>query len=140
MKIRVVMCLIMVGCAVLSFCGCSSEKGDAALMDSASSSNPESAIFIAASMGDVTKLKSLLEADPTLVDVYGPNGKSPLHDAAAAGQNAAVKYLLEKGADPLVADEDGNTAIGTALGNLHKDTAKIIEDAMTQKGGGVVAQ
>ena len=131
--IRVLVCLAFVSGLAVFFSGCGAKEDVA--MDQGSSSS-EQDIFIAASTGNVARLKTLLTADPTLIDAYGPNGKSPLHDAALAGQNAAVKYLLEQGADPMLADEDGNTAIGAALGNLHKDTAKIMQDAIAQKGGG----
>ena len=134
--IRLFMCLILVSFVAVAVSSCSSKSAEDVATAQGASGKPEQEIFIAASTGDMAKLKSLISTDPTLIDAYGPNGKSPLHDAAAEGKNEAVKFLLEKGADPMVKDEDGNTAIDIALGNLHKDTAKLMQDAAASKGGG----
>ena len=95
---------------------------------------PEEQIMQAAGKGDMTALESLLASDATLVDALGMNGMTPLHAAAATGQNAAVKYLLESGADPLAEDENSGTPLNAARVEGHADTAQIIEDWIA--GGG----
>ena len=89
----------------------------------------------AASKGDVKTLKAVVDADPSLMELRGIDGMTLLHCAASVGANDCVKYLLEKGADPMVEDDNSNTSIAAALSNNHKDTAKILEDAAKQRGG-----
>ena len=57
-------------------------------------------IFEAAALGDVDRLHDLLEADPGLVNAYAADGFFPLGLAAFFGHEAAVRLLLERGADP----------------------------------------
>ena len=47
--------------------------------------------------------------------------------AAATGDSAIVKVLLEKGADPDAADKTGRTAWNHAVRNGYPDTAKVLE-------------
>lgn len=131
--VRVFIVLATVCYGILSVSGCSSSVDP---KEAAQSMLPENAVFYAASEGNVAMLQSLLAKDPTLKDAYGPNGIAPLHAAADAGQNAAVQYLLEQGADPLVEDEYGNKPVQAAFAKAHKDTAKILQSAMSAKDGG----
>lgn len=134
---RVVMCVVMSTCLAVVFAGCSGNV-DIPRPDE-SSLSPEDLFFAAAANGDVGKLKSLLATDPTLIGAYGPEGTSPLHTAAFAGQNEAVQFLLEQGADPMLEDENGNTPLNVAVTEGHEDTAKIMTDAMEGAGGGAAA-
>jgi ankyrin repeat protein len=55
----------------------------------------------AACRGDLERLQTLLDANPALVNERGGEGtRTALHDAAGQGQEAAVKFLLERGANP----------------------------------------
>ena len=44
-----------------------------------------------------------------MIDNRDVLGRTPLHCAASYGQIGVVRLLLERGADPHVRDEDGNT-------------------------------
>lgn len=56
-------------------------------------------VWEAASFGDVERLRALLDADPSLVNAYAPDGFFPLGLAAFFKRPEAVRLLLERGAD-----------------------------------------
>jgi len=56
-------------------------------------------IHDAVSAGDLDQVRTLLEADSTLMESKGNRGFSPLHTACYTGQVAIANYLLDNGAD-----------------------------------------
>jgi ankyrin repeat protein len=56
-------------------------------------------IHDAANKGDVKKIAEILAADPTQINAKDKVGNTPLHWAAFHGQLAAVKALIDAGAD-----------------------------------------
>lgn len=82
------------------------------------------ALYEAATGGDLDDMKRWLDAgvDP---DYQHPEfGTTPLIAAAEHGQLAAVKLLVERGADPKVVSEwDGHDAKTAALGRGHGEVA-----------------
>ncbi len=64
----------------------------------------------AARRGDINGLKSWLQAGES-IDSRGENGMTALHVAAQSGQAKAISWLLKKGANPNLVDEDGNTPL-----------------------------
>jgi predicted SAM-dependent methyltransferase len=86
-----------------------------------------SAIFDAASAGDVAMLRTaLLTYEP---DVFRVDGVTPLILAALGGHFEAVKLLLEAGADPELTSNEGWTAYSFARGGRHKDVMAILLEA-----------
>jgi ankyrin repeat protein len=93
----------------------------------------------------VDTLKILLDAGAD-VNSKDPLGKTPLHEAARWGWNAAVQYLVDHGADLYAKSRDAQgrekTVIDSAMGrnggnsrggariDVHEDTAKLLEDLM----------
>ena len=70
----------------------------------------EGALFAAARMGDVARLRSLLDAHPDLLHARAkPYGHTLLHAAAQAGHLAAVDLLLRRGIDPNVREQGDDT-------------------------------
>jgi len=59
----------------------------------------------------------------------GADGRSGLHAAAAAGNAAAVRMLLARGADPALADGDGMKPLFYAASRLRTGSGNLIEDA-----------
>ncbi len=57
-------------------------------------------IFEAAAIGDVPRLATLVQQNPSLVNTYSADGFSPLHFAAYFSQPAAARFLLDHGAKP----------------------------------------
>jgi ankyrin repeat protein len=61
--------------------------------------DPELTVFEAAAFGRVDRLRSLLDHDPTLAQQLSEDGFTPLHLAVFGQQAAAVRLLVERGAD-----------------------------------------
>jgi ankyrin repeat protein len=89
----------------------------------------------AASIGDLERVKELLEQDPSLanrvseyVSYYIGSG-APLKNAAARGHIEIVKLLLERGADPNLPEEGiapHGHALYSAVANGHYEIAKLL--------------
>ena len=63
----------------------------------------------AAGRGDLTRLDSMLDADPGLInETAGPGVRTALHHAVFGKSEAGVRFLLERGADPNVRCEGDN--------------------------------
>lgn len=76
-----------------------------------SSSQPGREIFKAAKNGDLTALRKLLRADPSLIHARDKDGSTPLHWAAWRGQIDVTRLLLKAGAE--VNAQSQNTHWGT---------------------------
>jgi ankyrin repeat protein len=70
-------------------------------------------IWSAASVGDAERIGVLLKEHPELANAKSPTGKRPLSYASRSGHDAAVKLLLECGADPNA--EESGAPSGSAL-------------------------
>lgn len=55
--------------------------------------------FEAAAIGDVDRLRVLLDDDPGMVTAWSEDGFTPLHFAAFFGHPEAARLLVERGAD-----------------------------------------
>ena len=71
-------------------------------------------LHYAASKGYTGMMRLLIEND-AYVDAESPNGTTPLMMAAYYSSPNAVKLMLEEGADPLLKNQDGQTALDMAL-------------------------
>ena len=82
-------------------------------------------LHYAATRGHV-QIISLLLDNYAYIDASSPNGSTPLMMAAFYGTPSAVKQLLEAGADPLVKNDQGLTAIDFAQRNNRPESAELI--------------
>ncbi|HLJ97520.1 MAG TPA: ankyrin repeat domain-containing protein [Gemmataceae bacterium] len=92
-------------------------------------------ICTAASIGDLERVKTLLDQDPTLanrvsdyVSYYLGSG-APLKNAAARGHIDMVRLLLERGADPNLPEKGiapRGQALYAAAANGHYEIAKLL--------------
>ncbi len=82
-------------------------------------------LHYAASFGHLQIMQMLLDAH-AYIDAESPNGSTPLMMAAQYGTPSAVKLLLEAGADPLIKNQLGLTAIDFAQTVQRPESAEII--------------
>ncbi|GLY89614.1 ankyrin repeat domain-containing protein [Actinoallomurus iriomotensis] len=89
-------------------------------------------IIEAAAAGDTDRLAELLDADPESVNVRGWMDITPLIAATWRADSApAVRLLLERGADPLAARTNGDTALHWAAGG---EVAELLAEAAGPNG------
>jgi ankyrin repeat protein len=92
-------------------------------------------ICTAASIGDLERVKTLLDQDPTLANRvsdyvgYYIGAGSPLRNAAARGHLDVVRLLLERGADPNLPEigiAPRGHALYAAVANKHVEIVKLL--------------
>ena len=86
-------------------------------------------LHYAATHGHLEIIKLLLDKH-AYIDAESPNGSTPLMMAAHYGTPEAVKLLLEAGADPLLKNQQGLSAIDFAQQAKRQDIAEIIAAAI----------
>ena len=100
--------------------------------------------FEAAALGDASRLRSLVDDDPGLVEAWSPDGFTPLHLAAFFGGDAAAALLLQHGADVNVVARNpmqvmplhsaiagGHSAIARSLVEAGAEVNAVQQDAYT---------
>ncbi len=78
-------------------------------------------LLAAASEGDVSQVGSLLAATPALIRATNDTGETALHAACYGKHLAAVKLLLDKGADINAVRGDGLAPVHSALERHHHE-------------------
>jgi ankyrin repeat protein len=102
-------------------------------------------VFEAAAIGDVERLRGLLDPDPALAGAWSDDGFTALHFAAFFGQPQAAAILLERGADVhAVASTFGNvTPLHSAAAAPSRAIVRMLleagADANARQGGGFTA-
>ena len=86
-------------------------------------------LHYAATGGHLAVMKILLQ-EHAYINAESPNKTTPLMMAAEYGSTEAVKLLLEEGADPLMRNELGLSAVDFALRANRKDAADLIAAAI----------
>jgi len=81
----------------------------------------------AASDENISILRRLLreEAVRMNIDAQDRYGRTALYGACDFNQPAAVRLLLQSGADPMVGDEDGDRAMGVGSGPESRKLLKV---------------
>ena len=82
----------------------------------------------AAAVGDLARVRALVDRDPALVGSYSPDGFPPLGLAAYLGHRGVVRYLLSKGADVNQAGRNPGkfTALTGAVAAGHRDVVEVL--------------
>ncbi len=92
-------------------------------------------IHDAAYHGDLTKVRALLKANPSLVfstdDVSPaggfPTGRTPLHSAALSGHRDIAEFLLANGAEVNAKDKEGMTPLHCAATASPIDSSELLK-------------
>ena len=82
-------------------------------------------VFAAAHLGMFDRLRSLVDADPSLVHARGGDGKTPLHWAATVD---IARYLLDHGADSEARDVDHESTAAQYLVRDAPDVTRSLID------------
>jgi ankyrin repeat protein len=82
--------------------------------------------------GMFAAVKYLVEEIHVDVNERDYDGNTPLHQAAARGDNQMIEYLVSKGADPKAVNRDGQTTVDMANGPVQRvspfpETIKLLE-------------
>jgi len=86
------------------------------------------ALWTAAATGNRDEMLRLLAAGASVNARQPGSGSTPLNTAAVYGQTALAKLLLEKGADPKIANGDGSTALHIASFFAHAELVDVLLD------------
>lgn len=93
-------------------------------------------IYEAVKAGNTEMVAKYLQKDPELLNAKNPDAMTPLNLAAQEGQLEIAKFLLEKGADPVLGDNENSGPIHLAAISGSKD----IVDLLLKHGVSIDAQ
>jgi len=68
-------------------------------------------IWLAAGEGNLEKVQEYIEQDGLSPNALDDNNYNPLHAAASWNHPEILRYLVEKGGDINIADDDGETPL-----------------------------
>jgi ankyrin repeat protein len=87
---------------------------------------PRAPIHDAAQSNNTATLDELLNANPELINLPGPCGRTPLHFAASSGSLEATKMLLQKGANINARDQYGCTPLLLTVYGFQTEIVKLL--------------
>ncbi|KDN51501.1 hypothetical protein RSAG8_00046, partial [Rhizoctonia solani AG-8 WAC10335] len=96
--------------------------------------NAEDSVHGYAVGGNLEKLGELLTEQPELVNSRDEFEYTPLHLATDRGHLEAVRLLLDKGADALLKDQDGDTSLEIATAAKHQAIAELLQEHLKRIG------
>jgi len=86
-----------------------------------------SPLWMAAAHGNSSVVGLLLDTEAVDINSRSISGRSPIFWAAAGGYEDVVELLLERGANPDIADEDGQTPLSMARKYGHKKVLDMLK-------------
>jgi RNA polymerase sigma factor (sigma-70 family) len=91
-------------------------------------------VFQAAALGDLPRLRALLDEDPRRVNARDAKDRTPLYEAAHNLHLAAVDLLLARGADVEARTAWGETALSTAVAHSWDAGGPAVVDRLRAAG------
>lgn len=91
----------------------------------------------AAAGGYADLVELLLEYAPECIDATDNDGDTPLHNAARGGAADVIRLLLDKGADPLIQNND--MLRPTALASANSEPRELLMHAELERAGMVAS-
>lgn len=79
--------------------------------------------------GDVRAFRAMVAHDPSIANLRGPGGSTPLMYAVLHADSATVRALLDAGANPNARNDAGATALMWSVSDIEKARALIDHDA-----------
>jgi glutaminase len=107
-----------------------SNKKDPRIQRTASQSDLTTMMIWASTKGDLTAIQRLI-ARGASIDTPDYDGRTPLHLAAAEGQDHVVQLFIEQGATLSPVDRWGGTPLQDATKANHLVTVKMLEAALS---------
>jgi len=101
--------------------------------------DPHKEIIKAAKSGDLASIRMLLELDATLIGARDKDGSTPLHCAVWKGHQAAVEFMLERGADVNAQNQNEHWGTTPLHAAAHANQAAIAE-MLIERGADVNAR
>ena len=101
--------------------------------------DPHKQIIKAAKSGDLASIRMLLELDATLIGARDKDGSTPLHCAVWKGHQAAVEFMLERGADANAQNQNDHWGTTPLHAAAHANQAAIAE-MLIERGADVNAR
>lgn len=92
------------------------------------------AIHKAAALGQLDDTRAMLDADPSLVNLGGREGMTPLHHAVLGGRREMITMLLERGANIHARSSRDFEAIDLALWNKRRGLDAEIARLLLSRG------
>jgi ankyrin repeat protein len=93
-------------------------------------------LLTAAAGGQQAMVEVLLDHGAD-INVQGPDGRTALHEAVYREDEPFIRFLLQRAADPMIADGNGRLPLETAfLQDQHRIAKLLIDSAGTGKGDG----
>jgi len=91
-------------------------------------------VFEAAAIGDVDRLRSVLDEDPSLANAWSDDGFTPLHFAAFFGHPKSARLLIDRGAELEARSTNREFALDSsplhsAVAARQRETIEVLLDA-----------
>ena len=116
---------LLLGITLLPSCSKDPKVVAAEMLKERNYSNKVEDFLMAASTGDLEAL-DLFATLGMDINAVGPKGSTALHRAVSAGRVEIVRHLLERGANPDIADQSGRIPLVQAADSGSSDLVKLL--------------
>ena len=106
-----IVCALLLGAVAVAGLSCSGGQTVPSQGKVEYTGDSVSDVLAAVKAGDDKTVDELLAGDPTLTDVVDENGWTLLHVAVLSNRPDLIELLVQKGMDPNIEDENGETPL-----------------------------